>query len=285
MKLIIALLIALLTTNYAGAAWAEGTQPFSCASTAPGNVNVREAPGESAAIVATVPLGASVTGNGYDSSGQWLNVVTAGQTGWASAQFFSCETPTAPVEMPPVLTRTATARSAVQVTATPPEPIEGSVTATMAATIATPMPAPPSATDAPPTAGESFPTLCVQVFDDLNANGLRDDGDGTPQGASYTLDGVDVSSCSAAVAGLHIVEVSMPAGRRASISARWNVSARSGQLVNLLVGAASPEALAARQQATDSTPAMPGTLVMAGAGGLLIAVAGAGWLFTRSKNA
>ncbi len=137
-------------------------------------------------------------------------------------------------------------------------------------------------TDAPPTTGEAFPTLCVHVFDDLNANGLRDDGDGTPQAASFTLDGEAVSGCSAAVAGLHVVEVSMPEGQQASISARWNVSVRSGQLVNLLVGAASPEALAARRQATDSTPAVPGTIVMAGAGGLLIAVVGAGWLFTRS---
>ncbi len=280
MKLIIALLIALLT---AGPAWAQQTQPFSCASTAPGNVNVRQGPDESAAIVATVAPGASVTGNGYDESGQWLNVVVADKTGWAAAQFFSCETP---IQSTPTVLITATPTMAV----TP--------------TIATPMPTSSSATDAPPTAGpdaerveggETFPTLCVHVFDDLNANGLRDAGDGDPQRASFTLDseapstssGLAMSGCSTAAAGLHVVEVSMPAGRQASISARWNVSVRSGQLIDLLVGAASPEALAARRQATDSTPAVPGTIVMAGAGGLLIAVVGVGWLFTRSgrKNA
>lgn len=278
MQLIIALLIALLTT---GAAWAQQTQPFSCASTAPGNVNVREGPGESAAIVATVPPGASVTGNGYDSSGQWLNVVVEGQTGWASTQFFSCETP---IQSTPTALITAT--PTISITATSSSP------AMTLAAPATPTPA-LGATDAPPTTGESAPTLCVHVFDDLNANGLRDDGDGDPQRASFTLDGeapstgsgLAVSGCSAAVAGLHVVEVSIPAGRQASISARWNVSVRSGQLVNLLVGAASPEALAARQQAADSTSAVPGTLVMAGAGGLLLAVVGVGWLFRRRKNA
>ncbi len=274
MELIIALLITLSMT---GAAWAQQTQPFSCASTAPGNVNVREEANEDATIVATIPPGGSVTGNGYDESGQWLNVITTGQTGWASAQFFSCETP-----LPPTVT--------VLITATPTMV----VTATTAATTATPMPTSLSATDTPLT-GETFPTLCVSVFDDLNANGLRDDGDGDPQRASFTLDseapstssGLAMSGCSTAAAGLHVVEVSMPAGRQASISARWNVSVRSGQLIDLLVGAASPEALAARRQATDSTPAVPGTIVMAGAGGLLIAVVGVGWLFTRSgrKNA
>ncbi len=266
MELIIALLITLSMT---GAAWAQQTQPFSCASTAPGNVNVREEANEDATIVATIPPGGSVTGNGYDESGQWLNVITTGQTGWASAQFFSCETP-----LPPTVT--------VLITATPTMV----VTATTAATTATPMPTSLSATDTPLT-GETFPTLCVSVFDDLNANGLRDDGDGDPQRASFTLDGEVVSDCSTVAAGLHVIEVSMPAGRQASISARWNVSVRSGQLVDLLVGAASPEALAARRQAADSTPAVPGVLIMAGAGGLLIAVVGVGWLFTRSgrKNA
>jgi hypothetical protein len=124
----------------------------------------------------------------------------------------------------------------------------------------------------------------VHVFDDRNADGVRDDSEGTPQAAAYTLDGATASGCSKAAAGLHIVEVSMPAGRQASISARWNVSLRAGQLTDLLVGASSPEALAVRRQVAASTPVKPGTLAMAGGGGLLIAVVGAGWLFRRRKN-
>ncbi len=279
MELIIALLITLSMT---GAAWAQQTQPFSCASTAPGNVNVRQGPDESAAIVATIPPGGSVTGNGYDESRQWLSVVVQGKTGWASAQFFSCDAhPDAkPVEVPTVLTRTATARSAVQVAATPTT--EGSPYGTMLTTEAASTPAPPSATDTLSMKDESTPTLCVYVFDDRNADGVRDDSEGTPQAAAYTLDGAAASGCSKAAAGLHIVEVSMPAGQQASISARWNVSLRAGQLTDLLVGASSPEALAARRQVAASTPVVPGTLVMAGGGGLLIAVVGASWLFPRS---
>ncbi len=272
MKLIIASLIALLAANHAGAVWAEETQPFSCTSVASGNVNVREGPDESAAIIATIPPGGSVTGQGYDESRQWLNVVgtstsSVGKTGWASAQFFSCETP-----LPPTLT--------ALITATP----SAVVTAAMLTTEAASTPAGPSATNALPLMGESAPTLCVHVFDDRNADGVRDASEGTPQAAAYTLDGAAASGCSQAAAGLHIVEVSMPAARQASISARWNVSLRAGQLTDLLVGAASPEALAARRQVAASAPVVPGTLVMAGGGGLLIAVVGAGWLFRRRKN-
>ncbi len=227
--------IAALLFQYSSAL-AQTTTPapeLSCAAQS-GNVNVRQQPDAQASIIGSITAGSAVDAFGYDDTGEWVQGVIDNRAGWASASAVTCSageptstptvTPTVtPIDMSPSLTPTPL--TALQTTELPATP-----------------------TAAPETAG----SVCVEIFDDKNVNGVVDGDDGEPQSASFAVDDASAQRCAVVAEGRHLVVVTVPSGFQASLSDRWDVNVRRSKRTKVLVGIAPLEVFSQSAIAPES---------------------------------
>ena len=198
-------------------------------------------------------------------------------------------------------------------TATPqPSPtLAPTLTPTVAAPVTTTTPVTPTAPTSTPAAVAMSSGLCLQAFDDLNNNLVRDSNEALVAGVAfkvtsvdgktsvdYTTDGKQEPHCFTTLPdGRYAVNTQLPASRLATTDSAWQMSLLAGTNVNIMLGTrldAPPTTVPTLEPASQPTPAAATTtparsnnsapLALLGGGVLILFAGGALFLGLRSRK-
>lgn len=213
-------------------------------------------------------LNPGLTAQSVIQVGQVINVSGTPSATGAPTQGASTAVPTATPPASPTAAPTATA--------TPPPPAtESSSPTPEATTLATPTPAQIALASG----------LCVQAFDDVNTNLIRDEGEALVPGVAfnitsadgatsvdYTTDGQQEPHCFTTLPdGRYAVSTTLPANFSATTDSAWDLALLTGTNVNIVMGTRAeptptPPASATQPPAPAPTTAPATTSAASGSG-------------------
>jgi len=212
-------------------------------------------------------------------------------------------TPPTPGAATPVPSATPQPSPTLAPTVTPTPEVTVSVTTTTPIT--------PTAPTLTPAAVALSSGLCLQAFDDLNNNLVRDSNEALVAGVAfkvtsvdgktsvdYTTDGKQEPHCFTTLPdGRYAVNTQLPASRLATTDSAWQMSLLAGTNVNIMLGTrldAPPTTVPTLEPASQPTPAAATTtparsnnsapLALLGGGVLILFAGGALFLGLRSRK-